>query len=286
MEDMNKKKMKWTTISCNYNIFRLDIFEIWRYKDLVKMFVVRDFVTFYKQTILGPLWFVIQPIFTSLMFTFVFGKVANISTAGIPHILFYMAGIINWSYFSECLIKTSDTFVVNAPIFGKVYFPRLTVPVSQVISNMIRYLIQFIIFIFVYIIFIFRGYSFEVNIYIILLTPIILIYMAVMSLGFGIWVSSLTTKYRDLRFAFPFFVQLWMYATPIIYPLSIMPENYKKYILVNPITPIIELFRKGYLGQGDVTCFQIFLSIIITTVVLITGIMIFNKIEKTFMDTV
>jgi len=220
------------------------------------------------------------------MFTFVFGKIANISTDGTPHILFYMAGIINWTYFADCLTKTSDTFIVNTALFGKIYFPRLTVPIALVITNMLRYFIQFTIFIIICLIFIMKGYIFNYDLFLILLSPLLLIYMAIMSLGFGIWVSSLTTKYRDLRFAFPFFIQLWMYATPIIYPLSIIPEKYKIYMLLNPIVPVVEIFRKAYLGSGYVTIAQIIVSFIITFLVFMTGIVIFNRVEKTFMDII
>jgi len=276
----------WTTvIEPRTGLLRLNIGDLWRYRDLVKMFIRRDFVTFYKQTILGPLWFVIQPLFTAAMFTFIFGRVANISTDGIPHMLFYMAGIINWSYFSDCLTKTSDTFIANAGVFGKVYFPRLTVPVSVVITNLIRYAIQYSIFVIAYFIFIYRGTELNSN-WFMVFTPVLILYMALMSLGFGIWISSLTTKYRDLRFALPFFVQLWMYATPVVYPLSLIPEKYKMIIALNPMVPVIEIFRYAYLGAGTINEKTIFLSIGITFFILVTGIILFNRIEKTFMDTV
>jgi len=274
-----------TVIKPNNRLFTLNLAEVWKYRHLVRMFIVRDFVTFYKQTILGPLWFIIQPLFTSGMFTLIFGSVAKIPTDGIPPMLFYMAGNINWAYFSECLTKTSDTFIANANIFGKVYFPRLTVPISVIISNMIRYIIQYFVFIAIYIVFIFKGYTPVYN-WMVLLTPVILIYMSFIGLGFGIWISSITTKYRDLRFALPFFVNLWMYATPVIYPLSIIPEKYKIFMLLNPMAPVIELFRMGYLGAGEVNINHIYISMGITFFVLLSGIIIFNKIEKTFMDTV
>ncbi len=287
MKKRKNKSEKWSIIiSPKRGLFEINIIDIWKHKDIIKMFIMRDFVTFYKQTILGPLWFVIQPILTAIMFTFVFGKIANISTDGTPHILFYMAGIINWTYFADCLTKTSDTFIVNTALFGKIYFPRLTVPIALVITNMLRYFIQFTIFIIICLIFIMKGYIFNYDLFLILLSPLLLIYMAIMSLGFGIWVSSLTTKYRDLRFAFPFFIQLWMYATPIIYPLSIIPEKYKIYMLLNPIVPVVEIFRKAYLGSGYVTIAQIIVSFIITFLVFMTGIVIFNRVEKTFMDII
>jgi lipopolysaccharide transport system permease protein len=219
------------------------------------------------------------------MYTLIFTNVARISTDSIPPMLFYVAGIINWSYFSDCLTKTSNTFVDNSGIFGKVYFPRLAVPIAVVISNMIRYFIQFCIFITMCVIFALKGYPFTFN-WMLLLVPLLLVYMALMSLGFGIWVSSLTTKYRDLRFALPFFVQLWMYASPVIYPLSLIPEKYKIFLMLNPIVPVIELFRMAFLGSGSVTLQGILASVGITAVVLLSGIIVFNKVEKTFMDTI
>ncbi len=282
----NNIEQNWTTvIEPRTSLLALNLADLWRYKDLIKMFVVRDFVTFYKQTILGPLWFIIQPLFTSGIFTLIFGTIAQIPTDGIPPMLFYMAGVVNWSYFSESLTKTSDTFVANAGVFGKVYFPRLTVPASVVIASMIRYAIQLGIFIVVYIIFMVRGYDVKPN-WMIAFTPILLLYMAIMSFGFGVWISSITTKYRDLRFALPFFVQLWMYITPVVYPLSLIPAKYKPLVLVNPVVPIIEIFRLGFLGSGTIDVVHIATSVGITFVVFMSGIIMFNKIEKTFMDTV
>lgn len=282
----NKASENWTTvIKPKSGLLNLNLKDLWKFRDLIKMFIRRDFVTFYKQTILGPLWFVIQPLFTAGMFTFIFGKVANITTDSIPHMLFYMAGVVNWTYFSDCLTKTSDTFIENAGVFGKVYFPRLTVPVSVVFSNMIRYFIQFSIFLIVYFIYMNNGVELNPN-WMVLLTPVLLVYLALMSLGFGIWISSLTTKYRDLRFAFPFFVQLWMYASPVVYPLSLIPEQYKIIIALNPIVPVIEIFRMAYFGVGTVNPQLIFMSLGLTAFILVTGIILFNRIEKTFMDTV
>jgi len=282
----NKASENWTiVIKPKSGLLNLNLKDLWKFRDLIKMFIRRDFVTFYKQTILGPLWFVIQPLFTAGMFTFIFGKVANITTDSIPHMLFYMAGVVNWTYFSDCLTKTSDTFIENAGVFGKVYFPRLTVPVSVVFSNMIRYFIQFSIFLIVYFIYMNNGVELNPN-WMVLLTPVLLVYLALMSLGFGIWISSLTTKYRDLRFAFPFFVQLWMYASPVVYPLSLIPEQYKIIIALNPIVPVIEIFRMAYFGVGTVNPQLIFMSLSLTAFILVTGIILFNRIEKTFMDTV
>lgn len=282
----NNVEQNWTTIiKPRSSLLSLNLRDLWKYRDLIKMFIIRDFVTFYKQTILGPLWFIIQPFFTALMFSFIFGTVAQIPTDGLPPMLFYMAGIINWNYFSGCLTSTSETFVANAGVFGKVYFPRMTVPVSIVFTNMIRYFIQFAIFIAIYFIYMYKGHTLNPT-WVILLTPVLLIYMALMSLGFGIWISSLTTKYRDLRFALPFFVQLWMYATPVVYPLSLIPEKFKVFLILNPVVPVMELFRIGFLGAGTVDKSGILISVGMTFFILITGIIMFNRIEKTFMDTV
>ncbi len=276
----------WTTIiKPKTGILELHIKDLWKYRDLIKMFIRRDFVTYYKQTILGPLWFIIQPIFTAGMFTFIFGRVAKISTDELPHMLFYLSGIVNWNYFSECLTKTSETFITNAGVFGKVYFPRLTVPVAVVVTSMLRYLIQYVIFLIAFFIMIYKEAPISPN-WMVALTPFLLLYMALMSLGFGIWVSSLTTKYRDLRFALPFFVQLWMYASPVVYPLSLIPEKYKVFLALNPMVPVIEIFRKAYLGAGTIEIEHVCMSISITAFILFTGIVLFNRIEKTFMDTV
>lgn len=279
-------KENWTLIiKPRSKIFTLNIKDLWEYKDLIKMFIHRDFVTFYKQTILGPLWFIIQPLFTSGMFTIIFGKLAKIPTDEIPTVLFYMAGIINWNYFSDSLNKTSDTFIGNASIFGKVYFPRLTVPLASVITNMFKYMIQFMLFLVFLFIFAAKGVPIRIN-WMIVLIPFILIQMALISLGFGIWISAVTTKYRDLKMVLPFFIQLWMYATPIVYPLSLVPDKYKILISINPMVFIIEFFKKAFLGFGTVNIMYFLVSIIVTLSVLLSGLIIFNKMEKSFMDTV
>ena len=263
----------------------LQLGELWRFRDLIALFVWRDFVTYYKQTILGPLWFLIQPVLTTLTFTVIFGKLAGLSTDGLPQFLFYMAGTVGWSYFSACLIKTSDTFKANAGIFGKVYFPRLTVPISILISNLITLAIQFALFLCFMAYFGLRGADIRPNVWI-FLTPLLLFLMAGLGLGFGIIVSSLTTRYRDLQFLVNFGVQLWMYATPVIYPLSQVPEKYRWIILANPMTPILETIRYAYLGAGLVSGTHLLYSFFAMIVVLIIGILIFNRVERTFMDTV
>ena len=267
------------------NLFDIKLKELWKYRDLIILFVRRDFVARYKQTILGPFWFLIQPLLTTLMFTVVFGNIAGISTDGLPKMLFYMTGITAWNYFSSSLRATSNTFVANAGIFGKVYFPRLAIPISTVISGLVQFLIQFLFLLAFMIYFGIAGADFSPNIYV-LLIPVLVIIMAGMGLSFGILISSLTTKYRDLTNLVGFGIQLWMYATPIIYPLSEIPEKYKIFILANPVTPIIETFRFALLGKGAFDPLYLLYSVGFTIVILVIGILLFNKIEQSFMDTV
>jgi lipopolysaccharide transport system permease protein len=259
--------------------------ELWRFRDLIALFVWRDFVAYYKQTILGPLWYLIQPLLTTLMFTVVFGRLAGLSTDGLPQFLFYMAGTVVWGYFSSCLMKTSNTFTANAGIFGKVYFPRLTVPISILISNLITLAIQFALFLVFMAYFGLFGAAIQPNAWI-LLTPLLLFLMAGLGLGFGIIVSSLTTRYRDLQFLVTFGVELWMFATPVIYPLSQVPEKYRWIILANPMTSILESFRYAYLGAGIVSGLHLLYSFCFMIVVLMIGVLIFNRVERIFVDTV
>ena len=258
---------------------------LWRYRDLISLFVRRDFVAKYKQTILGPLWFVIQPVLTTLMYTIIFSRVAKISTDGLPPILFYMSGTVAWTYFSVCLNSTSNTFINNAGIFGKVYFPRLTVPISIIISTLIQFLIQFVLLIVIMCFYYFKGVQFHISTFILLL-PLLILLMALLSLGFGIVISSVTTKYRDLTQLVSFGVQLWMYATPIVYPLSSIPEKYRFWILLNPLTSIIETFRFALLGTGTVNISSLLYSTGFAFVIITIGILLFNRVEKTFIDTV
>lgn len=266
-------------------LFEIDLKALWRYRDLISLFVRRDFVAKYKQTILGPLWFIIQPVLTTLMFTVVFSRVAKISTDGLPPILFYMSGTVAWTYFSTCLTSTSNTFINNAGIFGKVYFPRLTVPVSIVISTLIQFFIQFVLLVAIICFYYFNGVQFHISAFIFLL-PVLILIMALMSLGFGIVISSVTTKYRDLTHLVTFGVQLWMYATPIVYPLSSIPEKYKFWILLNPLTSLIETFRFVLLGTGTVNISSLLYSVIFTFIIISIGILLFNRVERTFIDTV
>lgn len=249
------------------------------------MFVRRDFVAVYKQTILGPFWFFLQPILTTITFTIVFGNIAKIPTDGIPPILFYMSGIVSWNYFADCLTRTSSTFVANANIFGKVYFPRLVSPLSNVISLLMKFGIQMVLLTGFIIYFKSNGSNVNPNLYI-LLTPYLIFLMGGLGLGFGIIVSSLTTKYRDLSFLVSFGVQLLMYATPVIYPLSALPDKYKWLVLANPMTAIVDTFRYAFLGAGSFNIENLIYSTIFMFVILSIGVVVFNRVEKTFMDTV
>jgi len=277
---------EWTTVlRAKKHWLDINIKELFKYKDLIFLFVKRDFVAYYKQTILGPLWFLIQPLFTTLVFTVVFGKIANISTDGLPKILFYMSGIVCWNYFADCLNKTSNTFVSNSSLFGKVYFPRLAVPISIVITNLITFSIQLLLFFSFWIFYYSKGVQIHIN-YFVFFIPFLILQMALLGLGVGIIVSSLTTRYRDLTFAVGFGVQLWMYATPVVYPLSQVPENARWLLHLNPMSSIIESFRFIFLGVGSINYEQALLSWLITLITLVIGIILFNRVEKSFMDTV
>lgn len=267
------------------SLFDLRLRELWRYRDLVMLFVRRDFVAFYKQTILGPLWYLIQPLLTTITFTIIFGNFANLPTDGLPDFLFYMSGTVIWTYFASCLTKTSETFVSNANLFGKVYFPRLAVPVSILFSNLIAFTIQFAFFLVFMAYFALTGADIQPNWWI-LLMPVLILMMAGLGLGFGIIISSLTTKYRDLRFLVTFGVSLLMYATPVIYPVSSVPQQFQWIILANPMTSIVEAFRFAFLGAGSVNLAQLAYSFGFMLVVVFLGAVIFNRVEQTFMDTV
>ena len=283
----------WTTVIKPRNkLFEVNLKEIWDYRDLMTLFVKRTITVQYKQTILGPLWWVIQPAFTVIMYMVVFGGIAGIPTDGIPQPLFYLGGIAMWQYFSDCLNRTSNTFVANAGIFGKVYFPRLIMPLSGAISNLVRFGIQLGLFVFVYIYYVIIGQAPTPNWYL-LLFPLLVLMMAGLALGFGIIISSMTTKYRDLQILFSFFVSLWMYATPIVYPLSQVAGkekfglNIANVMCLNPVTPVIETFKHGALGAGEFIGWGwLAYSFVFMLVVLFVGILIFNKVQKSFMDTV
>ena len=265
--------------------YDLQLPDVWRYRDLVALFVRRDFVSRYKQTILGPLWFIIQPLFTSIVFTVIFGQIARLPTDGLPQILFYMSGNVTWHYFSGCLNGTSNTFTSNAGIFGKVYFPRLVTPISLVISNLISFAIQFVFFLGFLGYFMLAGADVGLTPWALTL-PLLILLMAGLGLGFGIIISSLTTKYRDLNYLVGFGVSLWMYATPVIYPVSAIPERWRWIADINPMTPIIETFRAGFLGAGNASWTGLAYAAGFMLAVMFIGVVIFNRVEKTFIDTV
>ncbi len=286
MADDNHDIENWDiTISSGRGYIDFNFRELWRYRDLLMMFVKKDIITVYKQTILGPVWFVLQPILTTVIFVFVFGNIAKIGTDGVPPILFYLGSITIWNYFSETLNITSKTFTDNASIFGKVYFPRLILPLSKVVSGLMKFLIQFCLFLIVWLFYLSTNNgNITPNIYL-LLTPFLLLIMAGLSLGFGLFITSLTTKYRDLAFLVAFGVQLLMYATPVIYPLSSV-HNHRLLLLLNPLTAIFETFKYGFLGSGTFSFIWLMYSFGFTSLLLLAGVVIFNKVEKRFIDTV
>ncbi len=277
---------QWTTVIVpKQKLLELNLKEVWKYRDLIGLFVQRNLKARYKQTILGPLWYIIQPLFTTIVQTFVFGWIAGLPTDGLPQFLFYMAGNVPWAYFAACLVGTSNTFLDNAPVFGKVYFPRLTMPIATAVTAIVNFGIQFLMFLGFTLFFMIRGMDVHIT-WIAALTPLLILQLALLGVGFGIIISSLTTKYRDLHVLVEFGVSLWMYATPIIYSASTLPPEWSSIILLNPVAPIIELLRYGWLGAGTTPFFHWGISWATTFVVLFLGVVIFNRVEKTFMDTV
>ncbi len=285
--DHDKAIKEWDlVIEPRSSLFNLQLIDVWRYRDLLVLLVKRDVVSFYKQTILGPLWFFIQPLFTMLTYVIIFGKLAGLSTDGLPPPLFYLVGIVAWNYFSESLTKTSTVFKDNANIFGKVYFPRLIMPLSIVVSNLVRFGVQLLLLLLVFLFYIFfENYQPQINWYI-LLYPVAVCLMAALGLGSGMIISALTTKYRDLAFLVTFGVQLFMYATPVIIPLSSAPEKYHWLFAINPMTGIIETMRYGLLGKGSFSWESLGYSAIVTIIFLVFGTVIFSRVEKNFVDTV
>ncbi|WP_159022658.1 ABC transporter permease [Formosa sp. L2A11] len=267
----------------------LNLKEVWKYRDLLVLFVRRDFVAVYKQTVLGPLWFIIQPIFTAIVQLFVFTNIAKLSTDGIPPLLFYMSGNVMWAYFSGCLSLTANTFRGNVGIFGKVYFPRLITPLSLIISQLLKFLVQFVLFLVVWFYFYFDGSSSGIALHpnwSIILVPLLVVIMAGLALGSGMIISALTTKYRDFTFLLSFAIQLLMYGTVVIYPLSSAPEQYRSLILANPMTPLIETLRYAFTGSGSFDWMYLGYSFSFMIIILTIGVIVFNRVEKTFMDTV
>ena len=282
----NRPEQDWDLeIKPQDKLLDLHLKDVWEYRDLLILLVRRDFVSFYKQTILGPLWFFIQPLITTLMFTLIFGKMGGFSTDELPQPLFYMAGITAWNYFADCLTKTSGVFTGNAGLFGKVYFPRLIIPISIVVSNIIRFAVQLIMFFIIMGIYYYKGAHFHIT-WAIALFPLLVVLMALMGLGGGMIISSWTTKYRDLAFLFAFAVQLLMYATTVIYPLSSAPIKYRWLIRLNPMTPLIETFRYGFLGKGSFSWGSFGYATGVTILLVFFGTIIFNKVGKSFIDTV
>lgn len=284
---ISKSNNNWTTIinsDASRSVSRMR--ELWRARDLIYLFVRRDFVTFYKQTVLGPLWFFIQPLMTTLVFTVVFGRIANIPTDGVPPFLFYMAGVILWSYFSSSVEKISTIFIEQQAVFSKVYFPRLSVPISIVISKVFTFGIQFGTFCGFLIYYLSIGASIYLHWWAILVVPFLLGYVALLAVSMGLIIASLTTKYRDLAFVVTFGVQLWMYATPIVYPMSQVPERLQWMLSLNPMSAPIEIFRYAFLGNGQIFIPSIVAGLVITMLLALTGVKLFSKAEKTFVDTI
>ena len=286
MNGTHREQEKWDLIILpRKGWFDMHLRDLWRYRDLISLFVKRDFVTFYKQTILGPLWYIIQPLLVTVVFTVIFKNIAGISTDGVPGYLFYLSGIVLWNYFANCLNQTSNTFVKNVGVFGKVYFPRLTVPISIVTINLAKFGIQIVLFIGFYIYFIVTGFPVRLTL-LILLLPVLVLQMAVLSLGAGILVSSFTTKYRDLTYVMTFIVQLWMYASSVVIPASKVPERFLYLYMMNPMASVIEMFRYSVFGVGVVNPVYICISWAVTLTVFLGGVILFSRIEKSFMDTV
>ena len=282
----NFSEKHWTTVITPHgSVFHIPWRELWEYRDLIYRFVHRDFVSRYKQTIFGSLWYVLQPLFTSLMFTLVFNKIAKISTGDIPPMLFFLAGTVCWSYFQSCVTQTASTFSANAGIFDKVYFPRLAVPISQLISNLIGLGMQMVLFLIFYVYYLWQGAGIEMGWRIIVL-PVLILQMAALGLGVGCLVSGLTTRFRDLQIMLGFFMQLWMYASCVAYPLSSVPENFRWLFALNPMVFIIEAFRFAFMEQGTVYLWQICASMVVSIVVVFFGLALFNKMERTCVDMI
>lgn len=274
-----------TVVSAKRGLLNLNLRALWKYRDLVFLFVKRDVKNVYKQTVLGPLWIIINPFLSTFVFTVIFGIIANISTDGIPQFLFYMSGNILWSYFSSCFNRASSTFLSNARIFGKVYFPRLVMPLSGIIYNSITFIVQFVMFVILVAVYAFNGANVHPNI-LVLVLPVLIIQTALLGTGTGLIISSLTTKYRDLNVLVSFGLTLWMYITPIVYPVSQIFDNFRWIMLLNPVAPIVETFRYAFLGNGSFEWFFLLISAAVTVVVLIVGMIVFNQVEKNFIDTV
>ena len=274
-----------TYVSSKNKLFSVNLKEIWKYRDLIILFVKRDITTAYKQTILGPVWIVINPLLSTVVFTVIFGVIAGIPTDGVPQFLFYLSGNILWGFFSSCLNKGSSTFLGNARLFGKVYFPRLVMPISGIIYNLINFLLQTVVFVILIIIYALIGANVHPNLFI-LFTPLLVLHTALLGTAIGLIISSITTKYRDLNVLVSFGVSLLMYITPVVYPVSKVPENFRWLMLLNPVAPIVESYRYAFLGSGTFEWPFLLISLAVTAVLLFWGVLVFNKVEKNFIDTV
>jgi len=290
---MSEDKQYWdTVIQAQRPWFSINWRELWKYRDLIFVFVRRDFVAFYKQTILGPLWYLIQPLFTTMIFTVIFSRLASIPTDGVPAVLFYLSGLVLWNYFSECLVSTSSTFLDNQGMFGKVYFPRLSIPISVVLSKLIKLAIQLALLAAIYLYFFFKGESIQPSPWLAVVLPLLILQLALLGLGTGILISSLTTKYRDLNYLVGFGVQLWMYGTPIIYPISQVPEKYRILVNLNPVAQVVTNFRYVLFGGSASTALSpalsndLIISLVSTLVILLLGLFMFIRTEKSFIDTI
>ena len=282
---MAEEKQPSYFINSKQSVFSLNLKEVWAYRDLLLMLVKRDFITFYKQTVLGPLWFVVQPLLTTAIYMVIFGNIAKLSTDGAPQVVFYMSGITIWNYFSESLTKTSSVFTSNAGMFGKVYFPRLIMPLAIVTSSLMKFAVQFGIFFLILLYFVVFTDDVQPNVWM-LFTPVLILLMAMFALGMGMIFSSLTTKYKDLTFLLTFGIQLVMYVTPVVYPISALPEKFRFLVYMNPLSSVFECFRYAFLGSGSFDLMSMLWSGIFIIFILILGTVIFNKVEKSFMDTV
>lgn len=285
MEKMNKTNNYTVEITSKHYLFNIDFKTLWKYKDLILLFVKRNFVSKYKQTILGPAWAIIEPLLTTIVFSVVFGGLAKLPTDGIPSFLFYLSGTICWQYFSKNVTETASTFIANAPIFGKVYFPRLVVPISTVITNVISYVIQLLLLLITMMIYVFAGFQIHPTL-LVLLFPLLLLQMALLSLGVGMITSALTTRYRDLMMLISFGIQLWMYATPVAYSIELIPKKWMWLYMLNPMTPILETFRAGFLGINSFNLLYYLLSWVVTLLIMVVGLVLFNSVERNFIDTV
>lgn len=282
----DSESRQWTVFSPSKPLLDLRLAEVWKYRDLIALFVRRDFVATYKQTLLGPLWFLLQPLFTTIVFTVIFGKIAKLPTDGIPNFLFYMSGVVVWNYFSDCITRTSQTFNANSGVFGKVYFPRMTVPVASVITNLITFAIQFVLFMAIVLWFMAQpGSAIQLNWRMIVL-PVLILQMAMLGIGVGCLVSALTTRYKDLNMAVGFGVQLWMYGSAVIIPRSDVPQQFQWLMTLNPMVPVVESFRFAFLGAGTVEFGQLAIGAVLSVGMFLWGVVVFNRVERTFTDTI